>query len=65
MLNKVIKHTQKRWQQIKLNDIVIVKDQEGNETIGTIKEYTPDNITLEVVEYKKFDAKKVTMEKVN
>lgn len=65
MLNRIVKYTQNRWKTIKPNDVVTVKDKLGNETTGRIKTYSPDKITLEVIQYASFDAKKVSMEKVN
>lgn len=64
MLNKLIQYTQKKWQQIKPNDIVIVHD-DGKQVAGRIIEYTPDKVVISVIQDIEFDAKKVTIEKIN
>lgn len=67
MLSRFIENRRKAFNRIKPNDTVVVKDKSGAEHIGKVKVFTPDKVTIEIVTYRyeSFDAKMVTLEKVN
>lgn len=65
MWNGFMRNMSNSFNQLRVNDTVIVTDENGKTTGGKLKEYTSDSIVIQEIRDVKFDVKKVTIEKIN